>query len=442
MQGPGALLATSPSTRTDSAGPPAGGVDLVTVLSWYVVLLLALPSRLTVGPLGGAGSPAALVGLGIGAWWVLDLLRRSETAPPSGHPVRRACLVAVACVGFSYVVAMSRAIAPGELSTADLGLVALASWTAVLVAAEDGITVQSRLDRLLRVMVMMAAAVAVLGLLQFLTGQQWVDRISVPGLVTNQSLGDLGSRGSFNRPSGTALHPIEFGAVLTMMLPIAINLALTDAVRGAVRRWFPVAAISLAILLSISRSALICAVVAMVVVGARWAPQVRRAAAVATTGLLLVVFMTIPGMVGTLLGMFTSAGSDTSTLSRVDSYSTAGRFIEVSPLFGRGFGTFLPSYRILDNQYLLLLIEVGVAGTAAFLFLMAVGVVSALRARRLTTDFVAQQRAQSLAAAVAAGAVGLAFYDGFSFPMATGTLFLLLGVTGAQLRLARGGSRS
>jgi hypothetical protein len=50
------------------------------------------------------------------------------------------------------------------------------------------------------------------------------------------------------------------------------------------------------------------------------------------------------------------------------------------------------------------------------------------------------QRCQALAAATAGGAVGLAFYDGFSFPMASGVLFLLLGLAGAQYRLVMAAS--
>ena len=49
------------------------------------------------------------------------------------------------------------------------------------------------------------------------------------------------------------------------------------------------------------------------------------------------------------------------------SYAIAGEFIGRAPIFGRGFSTFLPSYRILDNQYLGLLIETGIVGLVAFL---------------------------------------------------------------------------
>jgi O-antigen ligase len=430
-------------TRTTAAPRVAGTAeasvrqarpDVVTALSVFVVVLMGLPSRLTVGALGGAGPPAILLGLVIGAWWVVDRLQRPDPDTVVRPRMRRWVIVVCVCVGISYVAAMTRAIAPSEVTTADLSTLALLSWMSVLVAGEAGITSQDRLDTLLRRIVFMGTLVAFVGLLQFLTGQLWIDRIQIPGLVTNQSLGDLGARGSFSRPSGTALHPIEFGAVLTMMLPLAINLALVDRARGWLRRWTPVAAIALLVVLSISRSAVICAVVGLIVAGLRWTPSVRRFAAVGALALLGFVFVTIPGMIGTLAGMFTSAGSDSSTLSRVDSYATAFAFIRQSPAFGRGLGTFLPTYRILDNQYLLLLIEVGVVGTMAVLALMLAGIRAASRAAKLSRGPMIQ-RCQALAAATSGGAVGLAFYDGFSFPMASGLLFLLLGLAGAQYRL-------
>jgi hypothetical protein len=433
-------MPTRTTAGARSPAPLATGLpraDVVTALSCYVVILFALPSRLTVAALGGAGPPVVILGLGIGAWWLLDRLHGPDRAVAVRHRVRPWALVMLGSVGVTYVVAMTRAIAPNEMTTADLSMVALFSWVSVLIASEDGIVSQDRLDTLVRRMVFMGGLVAVVGMVQFLTGQLWTDRIEIPGLVANQALGDLGSRGSFSRPSGTALHPIEFGAVLTMLLPLAINLALVDRMRSSVRRWTPVAVISLSVVLSISRSALICAAVGLVVAAYRWTPAVRRMAAAAAVALFAFVFVTIPGMLGTLTSMFTTMGTDTSTLSRVDSYSTAFAFIERSPAFGRGLGTFLPSYRILDNEYLLLLIEIGVVGTFTVVGLMAAAYRSAARAARLSQGD-AVQRCQGLAAATAGGAVGLAFYDGFSFPMASSVLFLLLGLAGAQYRLVAG----
>jgi hypothetical protein len=49
-----------------SAGVPR---DAATVLGVYVAALLLVPSRLIFKPLGAAGTPATLIGLGALLWW-------------------------------------------------------------------------------------------------------------------------------------------------------------------------------------------------------------------------------------------------------------------------------------------------------------------------------------------------------------------------------------
>jgi O-antigen ligase len=101
-------------------------------------------------------------------------------------------------------------------------------------------------------------------------------------------------------------------------------------------------------------------------------------------------------------------------------------------------GTFLPKYRIFDNQYLLLLVTAGIVGTVAFLGLGITGVVTMFRLRTQLRDDASRDLAISLAAAVCAGFSCLFMFDAFAFPMTMGTLFLLLGLAGAFRRIERG----
>lgn len=412
-------------------------VDAVHVLTVVLVVLIALPSRLTFAPLGGAGAPALVLGLGCFGWWVYDRVQRVETGMTGPQPLRTALFVVMGCFLVSYVIAMSRAIEIEESTTADIGMISVVSWAGILLVAHDGIPSLDRFDVLIRRVVFAGGALATVGLIQFVTGEAWVDHISIPGLSLNTSLVGVMERNGFNRPGGTAIHPIEFGAVITMILPLAINSALTDRTRTTVRRWYPVLAIGLAVALSISRSAIVSAVVAVAIVAVGWTPAVRRRAAVIAAGFLGVVFVSVPGLLGTVSGLFTGIGDDSSARSRTGSYSIAAEFIERSPVFGRGFATFLPSYRILDNQYLSLAIEVGLIGLLAVLGLFVVGALCARRIRVIGPDERTRQLGQALAASIGAGAAGLALYDGFGFPMATGTHFLMLGLAGAGLRLVR-----
>jgi O-antigen ligase len=111
--------------------------------------------------------------------------------------------------------------------------------------------------------------------------------------------------------------------------------------------------------------------------------------------------------------------------------------LENNPIVGRAFGTFLPEYIIVDNQYLGLLVELGVLGLAMFLALIASGLSCAWRARRLAVDNEMRQMSQSVLASLAAIAATFAFFDGLSFPMAAAMLFVMLGVAGALWRIVQ-----
>src|SRR3954451_7374778 len=88
------------SRQTTSIWLPGHG-DAVTVLSVYAFALIAIPSRLVIGPLGGAGSPATVVGLGCLLWWTLAQLSRPVATPFGPQPVR------TAMVGFGLAVLAS-----------------------------------------------------------------------------------------------------------------------------------------------------------------------------------------------------------------------------------------------------------------------------------------------------------------------------------------------
>jgi len=153
--------------------------------------------------------------------------------------------------------------------------------------------------------------------------------------------------------------------------------------------------------------------------------------------LVAVIYVVTPGMIGTLFGLFTIGTDDPSISSRTNGYSTAFGMAGQQLLLGRGFGTFLPAYVIVDNQYLGLLVELGIAGLIAFLLLVSAGILCAWQARRLAKDSELRQLSQSVLASVAAAALAFGFFDAFAFPMAASLLFLMLGISGALWRISR-----
>ncbi|GAA1788833.1 O-antigen ligase family protein [Agromyces lapidis] len=414
-----------------SEAEPRGGLDAGWFFGAYVVAVMALPSNLTIPALGAAGQPSSVIGLIALVWWIGAQLNRSSATLAPAQPVRRALLVFAVAVLASYVAATTRPIEALELSGADRGLLQIASLLGVALLASDGLVGLRRMESPLRLLVFLGGVVGVIGILQFATGAALVDVIQIPGLSPNTDLTSVYDRGGFNRAAGTSIHPLEFGVLLSMVLPLALHFAILDTHRSLVLRWFPVAAIAIAVPITVSRSAVLAVVVVLVIVLPTW-PRVRRRVAYGAIGALLVfVYVAIPGMLGTLTRLFTGISDDGSARSRTDSYALAWEFIEKHPFFGRGFSTFLPQYRILDNQYLGLLIELGVIGTAAFVGLLVVVMRTAVLSRRGSADPRTRSLAQALLALVAAAACGFATFDAFGFPQVTAALFLGIGAIGA-----------
>lgn len=412
------------------------GLDGTTFLTVFIVLLIGVPSQLVIGALGGAGSPAQVMGVCALAWWIVERVRKPVEFFPRPDPVRRAMLLFCGAVLASFVVANLRPISADELNSTRLSLINLSSWLGVLCLTSSGVPDRDRLDRLLSRAAIAGGLLALLGLIQFVTGEAWVDRISIPGLTANHIVVGITDRAGFGRPSGTAIHGIEFAVVLCMILPLTLHYALYPRFgTSRFRRFFPPMVVSAAIPLSISRSAIIGSVVVLAFMMPMWTPTIRRRVGAALVALSVLLYLTVPGLIGTITSLFTGISDDSSAQSRTDSYPLVADFVARSPWFGRGFLTFLPSYRILDNQYLGTLIDLGTIGLASLLFLFTVGIGSGLAAKRRSTDRETRHLSQALAAAVAVGAVCFGLFDAFSFAMSASLMFLILGCAGALNRL-------
>jgi O-antigen ligase len=425
------------SDGVDQARPRPSGIDAVTVLTVYIVLLLAVPSSYAISALGSAGKPAALWALGASLWWAAARVQRFVPSHSDARAVKIGIFAFGGAVLVSYAVAMLRGLPPEEVSPADGSILRLVGWIGIALVASDGIDDRDRFRVLLRRVVVAGTLMAVLGLLQFVTGQSLLDWVSIPGFSSDVSgLAGVQSRGGFVRASGTAIHPLEYGTVLCVAFPIAVSLALSDITRPRVPRWLPVFIIGAASMLAVSRSTLVglAAGVALLVPG--WSRRVKVVFAIVSVFAVAAIGVLVPGMVGTLRGLFLGIGGDASTGSRVAGIDSTAEILARFPVSGKGFGTFLPVYHILDNQYLLLTIETGILGLATFLALVSAAVWSAWKAKRLLSDPLDRALVQSVLASTVAAAVLLAFFDGFSFPMSAGLMFLLIGLCGGALRLA------
>ncbi|MFB7891625.1 O-antigen ligase family protein [Microbacterium sp. NPDC056044] len=375
-----------------------------------------------------------LFGLGSLLLWLFSFLGAARRAATEAQPIRIALGIFLFCVGVSYVMAMSSPLIPDEASPGDVALLALASWAGTLLLTHDGISDRGRLDTLIWRFAVCGGLIALLGIVQVVTRQLWVDQLSIPGLTSTSGYG-LSSRGGYPRPAGTAIHPIEYGVILAMILPITLHVAFQHTHRRTLVRWAPATAVAVILPLTSSRSAYLGALIALVICLIGWTRERRlRVIGVAVVGLLAMTVLA-PNFLSSIIGLFTGASEDPSITSRTDSFALALEFIERNPWFGRGLGTFLPKYRIFDNQYLLLLVTIGIVGTVAFLALGVTAAVTTIRLRRRLRDDSSRDLAMTLTAAICAGFSCLFMFDAFAFPMTMGTLFLILGLAGALRRV-------
>ncbi|GAA5081960.1 O-antigen ligase [Thermocatellispora tengchongensis] len=416
-------------------------IDPVSVLTVFLITLLVLPARYIVGPLGGAGTPATVMAVLMLVWYALSTLSPRWTPLRGPQPLRHVILFFALALLAGYVAGTTRPLSADELNTADMALIQLAGWAGIALVTADGIAGMDRLEDIRHRLVIGAAFVASIGLIQFFTGIEPSRFLALPGLVENGA-SMLFEREDFFRPMGTATHPIEMGMVLAMVLPLALHGALYGPERMRRRRWIMVVLIAVAAPMSVSRSALLGLAVALIVLLPVWPPAWRLRALLITGIGVILMRLAVPGLIGTVLNLVTVIGEDDSTVARTDDYAEVVRAWAVRPFFGQGTGTYLPTiYRVLDNQYLLTLVEAGLVGLLALLALLCSGWMLARGARRASADPAARHLAQCLAASVAVAIFGFGTFDAFSFPMISNVLFLILGFCGALWRLQTRGEQ-
>ncbi len=413
-----------------TASPP----DAVTILTIYLVLLLAIPASMVLSAMGQIGGPSTLLAVVCFLWWAWHRVHRNDHWDASAQPVRNAALLFLLAVAVCYVHSAGLALPGDERSSADGGLVRMVGAVGLVCVFAEGVDDRDRLWTFARRWVLGIGVMSALALVQIATGQLWVDRLSIPGLTPAEGLG-LIQRGLITRPSGTATHPIEFSAMLAMTMPLVFAVAGRETRRPRLLKLIALC-VPVVILLTGSRTALVCGAIAFLVMMTSWSRQARLVAGGLTALTLPVMFVAKPGLLGGLGALFSGASSDPSVTSRTNSYSIAAFYWEHHPWLGRGVGTLLPRYWIFDNMYLNLLVGGGLVVVAALLWLLLVAARSAVRASRRFTAPADKQLATAGLAGVLAGGLSLAFFDSLAFPQATGTLFLLIGLSGATFRLA------
>lgn len=255
------------------------------------------------------------------------------------------------------------------------------------------------------------------------------------------------ARGARLRVYASAQHPIALSCALTMLVPLAVYLAISTRRR---RWWVAAALLALGGLAAVARTDLTMSL-AMVIVYVWLRSRHMKRLWPAIVPLLIVVHVALPGAIGTFReSLFPKGGLVAQqTHQNVGSgrLATSGPVLRTEfrpdPLFGDGFGTrivtpdqYVPKANapILDDQALGVLVETGLFGafTLAWVFVRFV--------RRLAKEAREDQSPRGwlltgLAASVAGYGVSMFTYDAFAFIQVTFLLFIFIGLGAVVLRL-------
>ena len=428
----------------------------------YAALRLCLPSQLVVRPLGAAGSPASLWGICALVWWIVSTARGSN--PVRGLTGIRlgfgaltlAVLIAYAAGNlngwyappsirqatdefWTLLPARVVEITDTMVSAADRGLMSFAGWLGILMITADGLRSRADLARLTTWVVRFGAVVAFLGIIQYFTGIDIAGLFRIPGLSANSEFGEVVSRSVVNRVSSTATHPIEFGVAMAALFPLALHHSLHARGDGrSLRAWLPTVLIGACIPMSVSRSAILVAAVACLVLFLGWPRAWRVRALIVLPFAAVGMRLLAPGLLGTIRSLFANLSADPSVSGRTDDYAVVLQLYAENPIFGRGLFTFVPRYyRILDNQLLMILIELGAVGLVVTTVAVGVAVFGALGARRRMRDPMLRHLSLAIVASICGLVISYVTFDAWGFPITAGLSFLLFGMAGCVVNLAR-----
>jgi len=293
--------------------------------------------------------------------------------------------------------------------------------------------------RLLNMIVYMGAVLAVFGMFERVTRFNVFKHLHefIPLLEPHYGIDNMLIRGGL-RVSGSLTHPIAFGTLLAMIVPLPVVLLLdSDTVRQRLKWGFITLLITITALLTVSRTAFV-GLVGVLAILAVTRPKQRTMLLACTVIVAVTVHMFFPGVIGRFIDTLTpsrvverelSAGDN----SRLADYPRVVAEFTRKPLVGRGVGTFTHErFFFVDNQYLKYLVETGLVGLCAELFLF-IGSMVLLSRRGRQLGGHEGSMVSAVGASVLVYALVNATFDAQGFPQVPYTLFTLLGLAVATV---------
>jgi hypothetical protein len=374
---------------------------------------ISLPVSL---PLDARLDRPALVG--IAALWVLSLAGPKTVTRLRMSAVHWALLFFLTIAVVSLVLNAPTIVRLNELDLPLRKLALLFSYALLFMIVASSIKA-SEVRNLTVLMVCLAAITSLGALIEYRTGYNafftWAQN-----LLPVERPAELGNVDSIGRKSvvGPTIHPLAVAMMMSLALPFALVGFLNSDERRMKVRYAIAIALMLAAAVATQRKTSFVAPAFGMIVLLMYRP--RAAVKLLPIGLLLavVVHVAAPGALGGVTEQLKPANllGVSTTKDRQGDYGAIKPDVVRHPLIGRGYESYdQKKYRILDNQYLTLLIGTGVLGLLAYLGVFAAIFGLAHRVAR-SGDPERGPPAMASAAAIASLVVGSALLDTLALP--------------------------
>lgn len=397
--------------------------------------------------------------LGFGLWFAGRVVSGPPRSRLFGTIDILAFLYLMATI-LSYANAAVGARPGARVSAGDLTLVLTLAYLGILMFAMEVVTVERQIYWLVNLLLLGCAFMAAVAIAEFATGLQLAERLRPPGFSVPPFNGEgalaAPQRLGLTRVFGTAQGSIEFSAVLSVCLPLAIF----DALKGPTRAMRRIGAtatvlILVAVPLAVSRTGIVGVSLGLVLTYVGLDTELRSK--VLRRGLLLlavaaVVVPTSVSVFSQVLVNFTAEDENLDLQGRAGDYTIVRSIVLERPILGSGLATFDPRQaRIvdgrrvrnlyLDNQYLGSLVNSGLIGLAALVALPIGGIAVARASKRRTENERLALLAHCAGVSLIVSAVTWGLYDAFAFRTAMATFFLVLAIVGSLDSVTRSEGR-
>jgi hypothetical protein len=317
--------------------------------------------------------------------WVISMSTLVGVRRLGFGPVHRAIAIFGLIAVVSIVLNYDTLERLGQSQMAVKKLALLFSYGFLFLIAASSIR-PSEVPRFVKFMVGLATVTSIGLIVEYRMGTNffydWSKHV-LPGVTPPAELGTYDSIGR-KTIVGPTTHPLAAAMMLSLVLPFA----LVGALRSPERRGRIIYGLAAAVMLGGAmatqrKTAFVVPSISILALTA-YRPRLMVKLLPLAAVVVVMIHVAAPGALGGVVQLKPSAFTGVlTTQDRVNDYDAIVPEIANHPLIGRGYESYdQKQYRILDNQYLTLIVNVGILGVLAYLGVMGAAFVLAHRCSR------------------------------------------------------------